>query len=207
MGSFKEPSMQSKILVTLLMLAVMSSCNSKKDTNEANPVNSGDGSVDKARSTLVLDLMKMEFSMKAPLNLRDANKENFTEEINGTKLEYIKYTYGIQNNKIVKKSEAGTGAGCSLTAALLADINPDNAVLETKSKMSLNKSAYDSKSQETNGLGSANSKLEMSLGYGHKSTATVLNIVCEQVNTLEDLKNQLGEIIRIEEVLPSDSAK
>lgn len=189
--------MQLKIIISLLMAAVLSSCNGKKDGNAGNSNITGGGG-NKVTSTLVMDLMKMEFSMNRELNLRDGEKENFTDEINGQKIEYTKYTYTIQNNKIVSRTETVQPTHCTVTAALRKDINPDNAVLEAKSKLSLNKTEYNGQAQETNGSGSSSSKLTLALGYGQKTTATVLNIVCVELTKLEELKNQIGEFIAIE---------
>lgn len=197
--------MQSKILITFLVAALLSSCNGKKDGNEST---AGKGvSGNKATSTLVTDLMKVEFRMTSDLNLRDAEKENFIDEINGTKVEYTKYTYTLLNSKIVKKSEVGGAPHCTLTAALRADRNPDSAVLEAASKIVLNRTQYNGKSNETNGSGTSSSKLVMALGYGHKDVATVLNIVCLEISTLDELKSQIGEIISIQKAEPNGSSK
>lgn len=187
--------MRSKIIITLLMAIALSSCNNKKDNNDAIAIKGGGN---KVTSTLVTDLMKMQLSMNKDLNLRDGEKENLTDEINGQKVEYTKYTYAIQNNKIVKRTETVGPTHCTLTAALRADINPDNAVLEAHSRLSLNKAEYNGKAEETNGSGTSSSKLTMALGYGQKTTATVLNIVCVELTTLEELRNQIGEFIAIE---------
>ena len=190
--------MKYSILITLLATVFLSACNSAKSSAPEAPTASG-GSNNKANATLASDLVKQKFSLAKALSLRDADKENYQEKIADVEIEYTKYTYGIQNNKLMKIANMSREQmRCQLVSSIASRVRADDAVLEEKANLRLKKLNQDSNSSEVNGAGASDSNLYMELSYGEKNIATTVKITCLQVNSVEDLKTQLGEFITIQ---------
>lgn len=190
--------MNFPILIVLLTAVFISACNSTKNPTAEAPT-AGMRNNEKPSATLASELIQQKFSLAKALSLRDADKENYKEKVADVEIEYTKYTYGIQNNKLIKIANMSREQmSCQLVASIASRVRADDAVLEEKAKLSLKKLNQDSNSREVNGAGSSDSNLYMELSYGEKNIATTIKITCLQIKSVEDLKTQLGEFITIQ---------
>ena len=192
------------ILIVLLTTVFISACNSTKNPTAEAPT-AGGGNNEKASATFTSELIQQKFSLAKALSLRDADKENYKEKVADVEIEYTKYTYGIQNNKLMKTADLNPEqARCQLVSSISSRVRADDAVLEEKANLILSTVKQNSNSKEINGVGTSDSNLYMEMSYGEKNIATALKITCLQVNNIEDLKKQLGDLITIQ---PNEAQK